>query len=1238
MNAQAGQVVEAEVVTANPFVGPMPIREGQPIYGRSREIRELAELLVSERVVVLMSQSGAGKTSLIHAGLLPLLRSRARNRFRPLPTVRLAHASAAGEGNIYVDTVLRQLEAERPVEEQWPAERLARHSLTSYVVERYEAEKDLLLLVLDQFEELFTLHRSDTDAKHAFIRQLSDLLAGVDEEDDHDGEDGAEGGRAGASVPVVWTLISMREDFLAELEPLRAHMPTGLAFRYRLLPLDRDAAAQAICGPAAGRITQAAAYWLADDLRAMGAGGTADAPDTARRLGRYVEPMLLQVSCLRLWDKVVLGESRAVEVGDIGGGGEHSGKSGQVDAALGSFYAAAVETSAKTSGASQRALRDFVESQLITPSGLRARPRRDPYLSPSTNTAIDLLEGRHLLRIETDEGGQIVELVHDRLIAPIRADNAAWRNGNLSVIQKAAALWAGADRPREMLLYGDNLDRGIAQAEAPAGPDGLSITERAFVKASIDERNRLRRDRLMRRALIGVCFVLTVLCLAIAWFYREVQMVRLNHIGAELRSYGRVEANDELLDVARKDASDLVDGTMIEVLGGQAPALSTLARHGGIVRAVAFTPDGRQVLSAGWDRTLRVASFPDRAGEPGATANPSGINAMAVQPGGNIVVLGDNDGTVSFWRREGNAATLLHRSKIAGRAVTAVAFNDDGSLLAMATADKRLLLQPVAPDGTPGQEEVVDARTVHHSSIYRIAFVPGTSGKLISGDWNGHLVLWSRDATKGETDMERKLEVAPGESEATRSMAVSPDGRWLAVGDDHGVLRLWDLADASQMEGRKPGKVTDHQSWVNAVAFSPDGKILVSAGQDEALKRYDFNPAAATVEDAVVSATEVGGWGEKLYSIAFDPANAKRLAVGGSRYVRAVDIDGVNALTTRFDTSGTKPPRDVASSGEWVVALRQDGSAVDVWRRRNGALLAQPALPLASPASRIAFDGKGARLAILGESHDRVDILAWPGGTLTATAPATRSTSCASSGSGTPASLAFSREGDYLATLDYGAVTIRSTKDWKSISTPLCGVRAIAVGEKQLAYTRTLANSEAVGLVPLDNPVRNVEWTFSSDAPVNALVFSPGGEWLIAGTNDGRVWGWARKGEGYNGNAYEISSLHHNGISQLAYLPDPAGKSHSRYLLLAADTDGVLGVCRGNFAGGRSEASRPQCGKVMDLPAGVRRLSAVDDQVIVVTDHLYTMNLDHRTMFDRADRLSWCKGMNHGVCSEDDSQ
>jgi MoxR-like ATPase len=57
----------------NPFVGPRPIQQGEPLYGRDAEVRELFNLLQARRIVVLHSPSGAGKSSLVQAGLIPRL-------------------------------------------------------------------------------------------------------------------------------------------------------------------------------------------------------------------------------------------------------------------------------------------------------------------------------------------------------------------------------------------------------------------------------------------------------------------------------------------------------------------------------------------------------------------------------------------------------------------------------------------------------------------------------------------------------------------------------------------------------------------------------------------------------------------------------------------------------------------------------------------------------------------------------------------------------------------------------------------------------------------------------------------------------------------------------------------------------------------------------------------------------------------------------------------------------------
>src|SRR4051794_24348234 len=69
----------------NPFVGPRPLNAGDPIFGREREIAEIGYLLGSERIVLLYSPSGAGKSSLIAAGLLPRL----ADRFEVFPIARV---------------------------------------------------------------------------------------------------------------------------------------------------------------------------------------------------------------------------------------------------------------------------------------------------------------------------------------------------------------------------------------------------------------------------------------------------------------------------------------------------------------------------------------------------------------------------------------------------------------------------------------------------------------------------------------------------------------------------------------------------------------------------------------------------------------------------------------------------------------------------------------------------------------------------------------------------------------------------------------------------------------------------------------------------------------------------------------------------------------------------------------------------------------------------------------------
>ncbi|HMA33198.1 MAG TPA: hypothetical protein VKY74_01860 [Chloroflexia bacterium] len=386
---------------SNPYVGPRAYQAGERLYGRTRELADLRYLLVAERLVLLYSPSGAGKTSLIQAALVPELEKR---RFRVRPAVRVGTIPAEGlpvGANRYTLSVLLALEQDRPAAAQLPPAGLAALNLATYLDRRAAADGAADdVLIFDQFEEVLTLDPTDLEAKAAFFAGLGDAL-----------RDGRR-----------WALFALREDYLAGLDPYRGTLPGGLATSFRLDLLGRSAACQAIQAPARAAgvdFTDAAATKLVDDLRQM----QIQQPDGTVLVqpGPWIEPVLLQVVCRGLWERLPPA-ARAITETDVAAVGD-------VDAALVRYYTMSVATVAGAAGLPERRIRDWCEEQLITVSGIRAQVLRGAVESGGLlNAAVVRLVATHLVRAEERRGATWYELAHDRLIEPVRTDNAHWRD------------------------------------------------------------------------------------------------------------------------------------------------------------------------------------------------------------------------------------------------------------------------------------------------------------------------------------------------------------------------------------------------------------------------------------------------------------------------------------------------------------------------------------------------------------------------------------------------------------------------------------------------------------------------------------------------------------------------------------------------------------------------------------------------------------------------------------------
>ncbi|MGE5154624.1 MAG: hypothetical protein ACM3ST_11465, partial [Bdellovibrio bacteriovorus] len=407
----------------NPFIGPYPFKRGDRLFGRRRESRELYYLLSAERIVWLHSPSGAGKTSLIWAGLAGMFE---RDGFRVCPPIRVnldlpEDASAAG-ANPYLTSVLLSLKEGLPEDRRRAPRALAELGLPAYLEKRAAearaAGRAGTLLVFDQFEEILTLRPMDRKGKEVFFQTLGEALR-----DDN-----------------LWALFALREEYLPPLEPYVDWIPTRWTNTFRLDLLDERSVLEVLHRTAeqGGRtfVDDAAKGLFADLARTK-----VQQPDGSFRdvIGRFADPVQLQVVCLRLWNAMPE-DDRKIDPDDLS-------RFGDVSSALGGYYADEVHKIAGQDPGLERRIRAWFGERLITADGIRGQVRRGVDESDGLpNPVVDDLLDAHLIRAEQRAGSTWYELAHDRLIQPVLESNAAWLDANLQPFQRQAALWVRQGR------------------------------------------------------------------------------------------------------------------------------------------------------------------------------------------------------------------------------------------------------------------------------------------------------------------------------------------------------------------------------------------------------------------------------------------------------------------------------------------------------------------------------------------------------------------------------------------------------------------------------------------------------------------------------------------------------------------------------------------------------------------------------------------------------------------------
>lgn len=934
LQADLTEAVEVKVVHP-PYLGMhyFDVVDAKHFFGREQLTTKLVSYLRKQHFLAVVGASGSGKSSVVRAGLIPaLIRGQplVDGTLPPEDSIRwpihvitpTAHPLEALATSLTRDS--ESVTATTTLIDDLKNDKRSLHFYVLKLLQRTNLSSVNLLLLIDQFEELFTLCQDETE-RRLFIDNL--LTAAGPE----------------TTGPTV-AIITLRADFYhhcAQYDTLRAALSSHQEY---IGPMKLEELRLAIEYPA-----KREGYEFEPGLVDL----------LLRDVGNEPGALpLLSHALLETWN------NRHGHILTF----ESYYKSGGVQEAIAKTAENTYHNNltSEQQGIARRIFLSVTELGEGTQDTRRRASFSELILRPEEVSIVEsvlktLADAR---LITTSE--EAAEVAHEALIREwptlrqwLEEDREGLRTQRR--LAEVAKEWERHDKNEGYLYWGARLAEADEWAETH--PKDLRELEQAFLQAS-----RMRRDqevqgaeRQRRWIMLGlaagliVTFGLTVLYF-LQW--RQAEEQRQVALSRQLAAQALAHQDDQfdlalLLSLeANNRITDTVEirSSLLAILE-HTPRLKTFLRqHTDRVLSVAFSPDGHTIASAGSDS--KIILWDVRTGQLLSSLlveDKVEVNSVAFSPDGQMLASGDSRGKITLW----NVATRQPLSPpltAHTESVEAIVFSPDGHLLASGSRDNTIILWNVKEGNNPKQ--LGQPLVGHADDIRSVAFSP--DGQILaSGSWDETIILWDISNSGFPKNINQPL---TGHTGGVNSVAFSPDGQTLASGSEDRSIILWNV-----MTGQPIGSpLKMHKAPVQNVAFNPESQILASASSDNSIILWNIATGQA-VEQPLT------GHSGPVRKIAFSPNGQILVSGSDDKNIVVWNMEKFSNRLGRLLNYNERFINSLAFSPDGkILASGEDDDRIILWNiadKNNPIQYGHPLIGHSDAVKSVAFSKDGDFLA-----------------------------------------------------------------------------------------------------------------------------------------------------------------------------------------------------------------------------------------------------------------------------------